>query len=658
MTPGQGALPSGAVRAYVAAVVAAGAGAFVLFAPRALHRPELFVVLLLMCCVTSIWKVNLPITLTSGSTLSVSYAANLMSLLLLGPRQAMVIAVAGVLTQCTINVKQRYPLYRTAFSTAAEAITMLATGFAYRQAGGLTGIHDLTALPRPVVAAIFTYFIVNTGLVASAIGLSTNRSPVEVWRREFLWSGASFFVAGSAGAIAAVLIGRGEHWAALLLLAPVYLTYWTYRIFVGRLEDQRQHRERLAVALENMTLLEQQRHELLDREQAARSSAEQANRLKDQFLATVSHELRTPLNAILGWSDMLRTGCLAAEQRERAVRAINDSAQRQARLIEELLDVSRIISGKLRLEPSLMDWSEVMRSALDVTGPAARAKGIALHVDSDANIGPFLGDAARLQQIVWNLITNAVKFTPNGGEVRIRLHRVHDALELSVADTGEGIPPGFLPSVFEPFRQADGSITRTHGGLGLGLSIVKHLVEAHGGTIHAASDGEGRGSTFTVRLPITPISSDALANSAVTARASERREARISLDGTRILVVDDDDGSREVVAAHLEARAARVVGAASADEAVEILERELFDVLLIDIAMPGYDGWELIRTIRAMRLPGRAGIPAAALTAFARAEDRRKSIDAGFQLHLTKPIDAASLAEAVASLRSQRASVA
>jgi CheY-like chemotaxis protein len=226
-----------------------------------------------------------------------------------------------------------------------------------------------------------------------------------------------------------------------------------------------------------------------------------------------------------------------------------------------------------------------------------------------------------------------------------------------VADTGEGIPSNFLPSVFEPFRQADGSITRRHGGLGLGLSIVKHLVEAHGGTIHAASDGEGLGSIFTVRLPITPVSSDALANGAA-ARSAERLEARISLDGTRVLVVDDDDGSREVVAAHLEARSARVVGAASAHEAVTILERELFDVLLIDIAMPGYDGWELIRTIRAMALPGRAGIPAAALTAFARAEDRRKSIDAGFQLHLTKPIDAASLAEAVASLRSQRASVA
>ena len=643
-------------RAYIAAVVLIGGSAFIAFFPRTLPQPGLFAALLLLACVTSVWKVNLPIAMASGSTLSVSYAADLMALLLLGPRLATVIAVAGALAQCTINIKHKYPLYRTAFSAAAEAITMLATGFVYQQLGGSQGRFDIATLPQPVVGVIVTYFIVNTGLVAMAIGLTTGRSPSEVWRSEFLWSGVSFFVAGSAGAIGAVLIDRGRLGIALLMLAPIYLTYWTYRIFVGRLEDQRQHRERLTAALNDMTRLEEQRHQLLEREQAARSSAEQANRLKDDFLATVSHELRTPLNAILGWSDMLRNGRLGKEQRTRAVRAINDSAFRQAKLIDELLDVSRIISGKLRLELSTVDWPEVIRGALDVARPAAAAKGIALNVDVDEELGAFVGDAPRLQQIVWNLVTNAVKFTPERGAVSIRLRRVRHALELSVTDTGEGIPPGFLPSVFEPFRQADGSITRRHDGLGLGLSIVRHLVEAHGGTIEAASAGEGCGSTFTVRLPINLASIEVLANDAAI-RAAERRPApRVSLDGFRVLVVDDDDGSRDVAAAYLESREARVVGASSAKEAVEILQRELFDVLLIDIGMPNHDGWELIRTIRSMRLPGRAGIPAAALTAFARAEDRRKSLESGFQLHLTKPIDGASLAEAVASLRSHAAS--
>src|SRR6266850_287722 len=250
------ALPSPSARAYVATVVCAGVIAFVIFFPRTLPQPALFTALLLLSCVTSLWKVNLPIALTSGSTLSVSYAANLMSLLLLGTSQATVIAVAGVWAQCTINIKRPYPFHRTAFSVSAEALTMLATGYVYQQLGGSHGPFDLAALPRPLVGAIVTYFVVNTGLVAGANALSTGRTPIEVWRHEFLWSGASFFVAGAAGAIGAALIERQQLWTAALMVAPVYLTYSTYRIFVGRLDDQRRHRERLATALEEMTLLE------------------------------------------------------------------------------------------------------------------------------------------------------------------------------------------------------------------------------------------------------------------------------------------------------------------------------------------------------------------------------------------------------------------
>jgi signal transduction histidine kinase/ActR/RegA family two-component response regulator len=647
------ALPSLAVRAYVATVVVAGAALFVVQFPRELPRPALFVGLLLLSCLTSIWKVNLPIPLASSSTLSVSYAANLMSLLLLGTRQATLIAVIGSWTQCTVNIKRPYPWYRTAFSAAGEAITMFATGLVFQQLSGHTGAFDLAALPRPIVGAILTYFVVNTGLVAGAIALTTGRPPLEVWRHEFLWSAGSFFVAGSAGAIGAVLIERGQIWAAVLMVAPVYLTYSTYRTFVGRLDDQRRHRERVAAALEEMTELEQQRNELLEREQAARASAEEANRLKDQFLAIVSHELRTPLNAILGWSDILQRGRLEKVKKERAVRAIYDSARVQARLIDELLDVSRIISGKLRLERTVLDWTEVIRAALDTARPAAEGKGIDIDVQLDPAAGAFVGDAERLQQVVWNLVANAVKFTPQGGTISIRLQRTRDAIELSVVDTGEGIPQHFLPSMFEPFRQADGSNTRRHGGLGLGLAIVKHLVEAHGGTISAQSAGVGQGSTFVISLPMAESSVNfGVPDIAGTRSSSYRADTLVSLEGARVLVVDDDDAGRDVVAAHLEARDAKVIGAASANEALDILERERFDVLLVDIAMPGRDGYELIRMVRGMSPAMCATIPAAALTAFARAEDRRKSLESGFQMHLTKPIDPGALVEAVAALRS------
>ena len=652
MTRWKTALPSLAARAYVAAVILAGAAALVLSFPTELRHPSWFAGLLLLSCVTSIWKVNLPIALVSGSTLSVSYAADLMSLLLLGTREATIIAVVGVWAQCTINVKRPYPLYRTAFSLAGEALTMMATGAVYYRLGGPLGPFDVAAMPRPIVAAIVTYFVVNTGLIAAAIGLSTGRSVLDVWRRDFLWSGGSFFVAGSAGAIGAVLIERGAVWVAVLMVAPVYLTYSTYRVFVGRLDDQRRHRERLSAALEEMTQLEQQRNELLEREQAARTSAEDANRLKDQFLAIVSHELRTPLNAILGWSDILQRGRLDTIKRDRAVRAIYDSARRQARLIDELLDVSRIISGKLRLERTIVDWDEVVGAAVDTARPAAEAKRIELDVHIDPTAGLFFGDAERLQQVVWNLVTNAVKFTPVGGQIRIRLWRHEEEIRLSVTDTGEGIPAHFLPSMFEAFRQADGSAARRHGGLGLGLSIVKHLVEAHGGTISADSAGPGRGSTFVITLPI-PQAHLTVGPEVAPIRAGVGVDGGLSLEGTRVLVVDDDDAGRDVVAAHLEARDAKVTGAASAGEALAILERERFDVLLVDIAMPGRDGYELIRAIREMS-QACATIPAAALTAFARSEDRRRSLESGFQMHLTKPIDAGTLIDAVATLKTDR----
>jgi signal transduction histidine kinase/ActR/RegA family two-component response regulator len=652
---GWSALPR-ATRIYVASIIALGATGIVLSFPTTLAQPPLFIFLLLAGWLTSTWKVNLPIPLLNGSTLSVSFAPYLASLLLLGPRPALIIAVAGVLAQCTIQVKQRYPLYRTAFSVCGEAIAILATGWVYSRLGGTQPPLDTAALPKALIGASTAHFVLNTGIVATAIGLSAGRSPIRVWSDDFLWSGVSYLVAGTAGAAAAVVIDRGHEWNAVLLLAPVYLTYHSYRLFVGRLEDQKRHAiesERLhrqAVdALQQLREAERERTELLAREKAARASAEEASRLKDQFLAIVSHELRTPLNAVLGWADMLRNGSLDAVRSRRAVHSIYDCAKRQAHLIDELLDVSRIIAGKLRLERGTVDLAEIVRSAVEVVQPSAYSKHIDVMVEIDPTVGPFEGDGTRLQQICWNLLANAVKFTPERGTLFLSLRRTPDAVEIAVTDTGIGIRPDFLASVFEPFRQADGSSTRRHSGLGLGLSIVKHLVEAHGGTITAESAGEGQGSTFTVRFP-NP-SEFAAADAAESDRGGKAPAAlqAASLDGLSVLVVDDDDGSREMVASYLESRNAVVLTAASAAQAFEVVKREQIDVLLADIAMPEEDGYSLIRRVRALDARG-ASIPAAALTAFAREEDRKQSLNAGFQMHLTKPIDRRSLVNAVASL--------
>ena len=633
------ALPP-AARRYVVAVMAAGAAVLVLAAPHAIESPALFFFLLLTVSVTSAWKVNLPISLASGSTLSVSYAADLMALLLLGPRAAIVIAAVGVWTQCTVNVKRRYPIYRTAFSIAAEILTMAATGAAYGWLGGTTGPFDVGALMKPLVGAIGTYFVVNTSLVAIVIALSSTRSVWRVWRDDFLWSVTSFVVAGSAGAIAAVVIQRGEHWKAVVMLAPVYLAFQTYRLFLARLDDQKRH-------LDDMTRLEAERRRLLEREQAARASAETANRLKDQFLATVSHELRTPMNAILGWADMLRAGTLPDARRHRAFEAIFNNATRQARLIDELLDMARIMAGKLQLERTEVDPREIANAALEIVQIGAESKDIRVDLQIDDNVGTFYADGPRLQQVLWNLLANAVKFTPEHGTVRVRLARQGDWGEIVVSDSGIGIPRDFLPSVFEPFRQADASATREHDGLGLGLSIVKQVVQAHGGTITVDSAGEGHGATFTVRIPVVSAS-----RRSITADPRKIAVRPKSLKGLAVLVVDDDGDSREVVAAHLENHDATVLTARSAAEAFDLLQRHQVDVLLADLAMPGEDGFSLLRRLRALTSKA-SMVPAAALTAFVREEDRQEAFEAGFQMHLAKPIDAASLVSAVATLRQQ-----
>jgi PAS domain S-box-containing protein len=391
----------------------------------------------------------------------------------------------------------------------------------------------------------------------------------------------------------------------------------------------------------------------LAREQAARAEAEAANRLKDDFLATLSHELRTPLTAILGWAKLLADGHVAGEKAADAFSAIYRNARTQARLIDDLLDVSRVITGKLRIEFGVVNLSSVVEAAASVVRPAADAKGVELRVSLEAEGLTVNGDAARLQQVVWNLLTNAVKFTPRGGRVRLRLRAAGSRAEVAVEDTGQGIDAEFLPHVFERFRQADMGTTRRHGGLGLGLAIVRHLVELHGGEVAAESGGADKGSTFTVRLPLKS-SSDAgrtLACAEEPGAAAAAFDARAAaLGGLKVLVVDDEPDARRLLAEVLERRGAEVLAASSAEEALEMLQLWRPDVLLSDIGMPDGDGYELIRRVSALPEEEGGRTPAAALTAYAGPSDRDRALASGFQLHVAKPVEPSELAAAVARL--------
>jgi len=383
----------------------------------------------------------------------------------------------------------------------------------------------------------------------------------------------------------------------------------------------------------------------------ARRRAEEANRLKDEFLSTVSHELRTPLTAINGWALMLRTGRLDAEQSERALETIVRSARSQNQLIDDLLDVSRIITGRMRLNVAPLKLGLVIDAAVEAVRPGAEAKGIRLGALLDAAADAMSGDAERLQQVVWNLLSNAVKFAPNGGHVEVRLERADSQVEIIVSDNGQGIKSEFLPYVFERFRQEDAGTNRRQGGLGLGLAIVRHIVELHGGTVRVASEGLGKGATFTVTLPITSVSAAPPAESRDKAAGVRLApENPLSLVGVRALYVDDDVDARELIALMLADGGAEVRTAASATEALAACDEWRPDVLIADIGMPGEDGYTLIKKLRAREKARGGHIPAIALTAYTRREDRVNALSVGYEYHVPKPVEPEELMVVVASL--------
>jgi PAS domain S-box-containing protein len=408
----------------------------------------------------------------------------------------------------------------------------------------------------------------------------------------------------------------------------------------------------IQMAMAEADSLIRERLQLLDSEREARSRAERASRMKDEFLATLSHELRTPLNAVLGWVNILRLEKCEGDELEEGLVVIERNARAQAQIIEDLLDMSRIISGKVRLDAQRVDLSSILNESIDTVRATASAKGVSLQTVVDPFAGSITGDPHRLQQVFWNLLNNAIKFTPKGGKVDVLLARVNSHIEVSVTDSGEGIAPEFLPLIFDRFQQGDSSTTRRHGGLGLGLAIVKQLVELHGGKVRVQSEGLGKGATFQIHLPLVNVCQEPETERRRPAASTKEPPALPSVDltGTHVLVVDDEIDAREFVKRLLKRVGAEVSLAGSASEALELISRDKHDVLICDIGMPGEDGYSLIQKVRNIDQRRGSDLPALALTAYARSEDRTKVIRFGFQNHLAKPVEPGELLAVVASL--------
>ncbi len=438
-------------------------------------------------------------------------------------------------------------------------------------------------------------------------------------------------------------VSFGTALRSLVEVILFFLLLWATSISISR------HAAALMRSEQDLRTLAEERSRLLESERAARSEAERASTMKDEFLATLSHELRTPLSAILGWSQLLRSNSLSGDEIQQGTEAIERNARLQTQLIEDLLDMSRIVSGKIRLDVQRVDLASIVDSTIDSVRHSAEAKHIQLRKVIDPYAGHVSGDPTRLQQVFWNLLTNAIKFTPPNGKVDLLVKCVNSHVEIEVHDTGIGISREFLPAVFERFRQADASTTRSHGGLGLGLSIVKTLVELHGGMVQAKSAGQGQGASFTVRLPLVAIRNDHPNEHSPSANRFAIDCENVNLQGVKVLVVDDDSDARELITRVLKECQAEVSTVGSAKDALELLGALRPDVIISDIGMPEKDGYELIRDVRRLSAEGGGRTPAIALTAFARSEDRARALMAGYQAHLAKPIEPQELLVTVSS---------
>ncbi|MEP6922785.1 MAG: ATP-binding protein [bacterium] len=648
------------VAPYMWGVIVIGAAILLLSLYRLpLSRLDLPFAILTLLVVAVSSSVVIRIPLVSGG-ITVSDTFIFLTMLLYGGEAAVLLAMGdGLCSSLRISRKPRTILFNSAVMACATFLTVWTLR---------TCFGPITELPRAgytsgFIGAIWlmalTQYAANSGLVAAEKSFKTEQPFWKTWRVFYLWTSVTYIAGASAAGIIAKLIGTFGFYAVTLTAPIVAIVYLTYRAYLRNIEASQaqaaqaeRHVEELNHYLSELRRAEEERDRLLDRERRARAEAEAANRIKDEFLATLSHELRTPLASILGWANLLRASEPDAPLSSQGLEVIERNAQNQRQLIDDLLDVSRIITGQLRLDVHEVDLTKIVSDAVEVVRPAANAKRIQISCAFNPALCQVSGDAVRLQQVVWNLLVNAVKFTPQGGRIELTLEQVDYRARVSISDNGQGIDQEFLPHVFERFRQADGTSTRAHGGLGLGLAIVRHLVEAHGGTVAAESLGAGRGSTFTFSLPLPEVQADVSEGSVedLVLESRPRKTAKASLRGVRVLVVDDDTDARQMISAVLRGSGAEVKACCSAGEALTELPQWRPDVLMSDIGMPFEDGYDLIHKVRALNDESGGRVPAAALTAYARDEDRTRAIAEGYQMHIAKPASSAELVAAVATL--------
>ncbi|MET0647450.1 MAG: ATP-binding protein [Pyrinomonadaceae bacterium] len=638
-------------RPFMWAIVALGSGAIV-FSAASLPLGRLdsrFLMLGLLVCIGSHGAVRIP---RVSGRITVSDTLVFLTLLLYGGAAAVMLsALEGVYASLRISRKPLTILFNSAVLALSTFLTAMALRALFGAADLAGNDYSASALLAVFVMALVQY-AANTGLIAVEKSLKLGERFWPTWKTYYLWTSVTYLAGASAAGVTARLVQSVGFYAVLTTLPIIAIIYFTYLTYLKNIEVSEAHVEELSRYLRELKMSEAEREKILLREQAARAEAEAANRLKDEFLSTLSHELRTPLTSIIGWTNLMRAGQVRGEVQAQALETIERNAKVQSRLIDDLLDLSRIISGKLLLETREVNLDTVVSNSIEVVRPAANAKGIQLTYECEPGGKTIMGDSERLQQVAWNLLSNAVKFTPEGGSVRVRLAHEGARVRFSVNDTGRGIPAEFLPHVFDRFRQADSATTRAYGGLGLGLAIVRHLAELHGGEVQAESAGEDQGSTFSVAFPLAQTAAPCSCLQPETAESVSSPSKPEGLAGIRVLVVDDEQDTRRLISTVIAQSGAEVTACASAGEALEKLKTWRPHILMSDIGMPGEDGYALIRQVRALP-PERGGrTPAAALTAYARDEDRGRALAAGYQLHIAKPFNPRELLAAISDLQS------
>lgn len=595
--------------------------------------------------------------------ITVSDTLIFLTMLLYGAEPAvMLAAIDGLCSSLRISRKPRTILFNSAAMAVSTFITVWVLHLSFGPVLDLSRSGYTANFLVAVCLMALVQYLANSGLIAVEKASKTRQPFWPTWKKFYLWTSLTYFAGASAAGIIAKLVGAFGFYAVIITTPIIAIVYLTYRSYLKSIEASQSHAaaaerhvEELNHYITELKRTEGERDRLLVREQQARAEAEAASRLKDEFLSTLSHELRTPLTSILGWANLINSSNLDSPTRAQAMQSIERNAHIQKRLIDDLLDVSRIISGKLRLDMKEVNLHSVIEDAIDVVRPTSAAKNITIAYAGDSDIGPISGDPGRLQQVVWNLLFNAVKFTPEGGRVEVRIERADSRAKVLVKDTGQGIPEEFLPRVFDRFRQADGATTRAYGGLGLGLAIVRHLVEAHGGIVHADSPGEGRGATFSFTLPFLAVRMEAEERKPVRRSRSDMRALHSlpQLSGVRVLVVDDDSSARQMISTVLTQSGAEVKSCVSSSEALTAVCQWKPDVLMSDIGMPNEDGYALIQKVRKLKAECGGRVPAAALTAYAREEDRTRALTEGFQIHVSKPVEPAELVAVVSGLIEQ-----